>query len=76
MLRSFGLEPGAEFRAGIEEADRIGVPPPPPHPSRHFKTSKLRSLKASEDSESCSFGGLWESITAPSAWQNKVYGEG
>lgn len=25
MLRSFGLEPGAEFRAGIEEADRIGA---------------------------------------------------
>lgn len=25
VLRSFGLEPGAEFRAGIEEADRIGA---------------------------------------------------
>jgi len=25
ILRSFGLEPGAEFRAGIEEADRLGA---------------------------------------------------
>lgn len=24
MLKSFGLEPGAEFRAAIEESDKLG----------------------------------------------------
>ena len=34
MLRTMGLEPGAEFKAGIEEADKIGEPLPlkPPIP--------------------------------------------